>query len=88
MMAGDERGGDRGMVEAYLLIQNDMGSGTRVAKELGSLPGVELVQSVTGPFDVIARVTAQDMDVLSQLVDQVQVVPGITRTMTCTILSL
>jgi len=76
------------MVEAYLLIQNDMGSGARIAKEVGALPGVELVQSVTGPFDVIARVKASDVEALSRLVDEVQLVPGITRTMTCTILSL
>jgi len=76
------------MVEAYLLIQNEMGSGGKVAKQIGELPGVELVQSVTGPFDVIARVKADDIERLSALVDEVGVLPGITRTMTCTILSL
>lgn len=76
------------MIEAYLLIQNDMGSGAKVAKEVAAIPGVELVQSVTGPFDVIARVRADDVGVLSALVDKVGLVPGITRTMTCTILTL
>lgn len=76
------------MIEAYLLIQNDMGSGAKVAKEVAAIPGVELVQSVTGPFDVIARVKAEDIDHLSGVVDKVGLVPGITRTMTCTILAL
>ena len=76
------------MVEAYLLIQNDMGSGAKVAKEVAAIPGVELVQSVTGPFDVIARVKTEDIDALSKLVDKVQVVQGITRTMTCSILTV
>ncbi len=76
------------MVEAYLLIQNDVGSGGRVAREVADIPGVELVQSVTGPFDVIARAKADDMEALSGLVDRVGLLPGITRTMTCTILSL
>lgn len=76
------------MVEAYLLIQNDMGSGAKVAKEVAAIPGVELVQSVTGPFDVIARVKTDDIDALSELVDKVQVVQGITRTMTCSILTV
>jgi len=76
------------MVEAYLLIQNDMGSGGRVAKQVAAITGVELVQSVTGPFDVIARVKTDDIERLSALVDEVGELPGITRTMTCTILSL
>ncbi len=76
------------MVEAYLLIQNDMGSGGKVAKQVAAITGVELVQSVTGPFDVIARVKTDDIERLSALVDEVGELPGITRTMTCTILSL
>lgn len=76
------------MVEAYLLIQNDMGSGGKVAKQVAAITGVELVQSVTGPFDVIARVKTDDIERLSALVDEVGGLPGITRTMTCTILSL
>jgi len=76
------------MVEAYLLIQNDMGSGGKVAKQVAAITGVELVQSVTGPFDVIARVKTDDIERLSALVDEVGDLPGITRTMTCTILSL
>ena len=76
------------MIEAYLLIQNDMGFGAKVAKEVAGIQGVELVQSVTGPFDVIARVKTDDIDALSELVDKVQVLQGITRTMTCTILSI
>ena len=76
------------MIEAYLLIQNDMGFGAKVAKEVAGIPGVELVQSATGPFDVIARVKTDDIDALSELVDKVQVLQGITRTMTCTILSI
>jgi DNA-binding Lrp family transcriptional regulator len=76
------------MVEAYLLIQNDMGSGPRVAEGVRAVPGVVLVQSVTGPYDVVARVQAEDLDALSTLVDQVQRVPGITRTMTCPVLAI
>ena len=53
-----------------------------------AVPGVVLVQSVTGPYDVVARVQAEDLDALSTLVDQVQRVPGITRTMTCPVLAV
>ena len=74
------------MVEAFLLIQCDMGSGAAVTKEMRTVPGVVLVHYVTGPYDLVARVEADDLGSLSKLVDEVQLVPGITRTMTCPIL--
>ncbi len=74
------------MVEAFLLIQCDMGSGASVTKEMRKVPGVVLVHYVTGPYDLVARVEADDLGSLSKLVDEVQLVPGITRTMTCPIL--
>jgi DNA-binding Lrp family transcriptional regulator len=76
------------MVEAYLLIQNEMGTGARVTEEVSGIQGVTLVRNVTGPYDVIARAEAKDLDALSRLVDKVQVVPGVTRTMTCPIIKV
>jgi DNA-binding Lrp family transcriptional regulator len=76
------------MVEAYLLIQNEMGAGARITKEVSGIQGVTFVRNVTGPYDIIARAEAKDLDSLSRLVDKVQVVPGVTRTMTCPILKV
>ena len=74
------------LVQAYILIQTEVGMSSRVADEITSIPGVTMADDVTGPYDVIARVEASDMDALGQLViARIQDVKGITRTLTCTV---
>ena len=69
-----------------MLIQTDVGTGAKVAREVGSVPGVRLSHSVTGPYDVIARAFAADLEALGVLVDEIQKVPGVTRTLTCPVI--
>lgn len=76
------------MVEAFVLIQVEMAQGRRVTEEVAGVSGVRLSQFVTGPYDVIARVQAPDVDMLGKLVDDIQRIPGVTRTLTCTIIRL
>jgi DNA-binding Lrp family transcriptional regulator len=72
------------VVEAFMLIQTEVGRAEVVAKQLAGLPGVLSSEYVTGPYDVIARITAATMDELtSTIVPSVQQVTGITRTLTC-----
>jgi DNA-binding Lrp family transcriptional regulator len=74
------------LVQAYILIQTEVGMSSQVAAEISSLRGVTMAEDVTGPYDVIARVEASDMDALGQLViARIQDVKGITRTLTCTV---
>ncbi len=74
------------MVQAYILIQTEVGRAATVAQEVGALSGVAYAEDVTGPYDVIARVEANDVDELGRLViAKVQDVEGITRTLTCTV---
>lgn len=73
-------------VQAYILIQAEVGKATQVAREIAEIPGVMLAEDVTGPYDVIARVEAPGVDELGQLViARIQDVGGITRTLTCTV---
>lgn len=77
------------VVQAYILIQTEVGSSANVAREIAQLPGVTLAEDVTGPYDVIARVEASGVDELGQLViARVQDVKGITRTLTCTVVHI
>lgn len=72
-------------VSAYILIQAEVNA-AEVAREIRKLDGVESADDVSGPYDVIVRVTAPDMDGLGRLVvSKVQSVEGITRTLTCPI---
>jgi DNA-binding Lrp family transcriptional regulator len=71
------------MLRAYILVQTDAGSASKVTNEIGSVGGVRLVQSVTGPYDLIARAEVPDMDALGAMLSDIQQIPGLTRTLTC-----
>jgi DNA-binding Lrp family transcriptional regulator len=77
------------VVQAYILIQTDVGQAENVADAIAGLPGVIAAEDVTGPYDVIVRAEAETMDELARLVlAKVQVVKGITRTLTCPVVHL
>ena len=72
-------------VHAYVLIQTNM-TGAEVASQLRGVDGVESADDVSGPYDVIARVAASDLDELGRMVvSAVQKFDGVTRTLTCPI---
>ena len=74
------------VVQAYILIQTEVGRAASVAVEISRLSGVTMAEDVTGPYDVIARIEAPTLDELGQIViAKIQDVPGITRTLTCTV---
>ena len=77
------------VVQAYILIQTEVGKAATVAAAVSSLPGVTSAEDVTGPYDVIVRAEAASVDQLGQLVvANVQTVEGITRTLTCPVVHL
>ena len=74
------------MVEAFVLVQTEVGRAEVVAKHLAGLPGVVSSEYVTGPYDVVVRVSADTAGRLqTDVVPMVQQVNGITRTLTCPI---
>jgi DNA-binding Lrp family transcriptional regulator len=76
-------------VEAYVLIQTEVGKAAQVAQEVGSIEGVIASEGVMGPYDVIARAEATDDDSMAKLVvSRVQLIDGITRTLTCPVVHL
>lgn len=76
-------------VQAYILIQTEVGKAADVAQQIGAISGVTLAEDVTGPYDVIVRAEADSMDDLGKLVvAKVQGVNGITRTLTCPVVHL
>lgn len=78
--------GGSSVVQAYILIQTEVGKAATVAQAIREVAGVASAEDVTGPYDVIARVEAHTVDELGKLViARIQDVPGITRTLTCTV---
>ncbi|MFP5299489.1 MAG: Lrp/AsnC ligand binding domain-containing protein [Actinomycetota bacterium] len=77
-----------GEVYAYILIQTAVNAG-HVAQEIRKIEGVESAEDVSGPYDVIVRTSATDMDALGRMVvAKIQAVDGITRTLTCPVVKL
>ena len=77
------------MVQAYILVQTEVGKAAAVAAEIADIAGVISAEDVTGPYDVIVRAEAEDVDRLGQLVvARVQGVGGITRTLTCPVVHI
>jgi DNA-binding Lrp family transcriptional regulator len=76
-------------VQAYILIQTEVGKAAAVAEAIGALDGVAQAEDVTGPYDVIVRAEANSVDELGKLVvARIQGVDGITRTLTCPVVHL
>lgn len=74
------------MVEAFVLIQTEVGRAEVIAKQLAGLTGVLSAEYVTGPYDVVVRVGAESLaELQATVVPSVQQVTGITRTLTCPI---
>jgi DNA-binding Lrp family transcriptional regulator len=72
------------MVQAYILVQTEVGKAADVAKEIAKITGVTQAEDVTGPYDVIVRAEADNVDDLGRLVAAgIQSIEGITRTLTC-----
>ena len=77
------------MVQAYILIQTEVGKARDVAESIQDISGVVRVDAVTGPYDVVVLTEAHTVDELgSMIVSRVQLAPGITRTLTCSVVRL
>jgi DNA-binding Lrp family transcriptional regulator len=77
------------MVQAYILVQTEVGRAADVARQIAEIAGVTQAEDVTGPYDVIVRAVADNVDELGKLVAaQIQSVEGITRTLTCPVVKI
>lgn len=75
-------------VRGYILIETEVGKAKSVSAAIQQFdyPGARLVavDTVTGPFDVIAQVEADDLDSLGNAITEaIQKVNGVQRTTTC-----
>ena len=77
------------VVQAYILIQTEVGKAAEVAQNIAEVKGITLAEDVTGPYDVIVRAEARNVDELGKLVvAKVQTLDGITRTLTCPVVHI
>ena len=77
------------MVQAYVLIETEIGKMGQVAAALNAIPGVISADVLSGPYDVMVRTEAPGVDELGRLVvSRIQAVDGVTRTLTCPVVQL
>jgi len=77
------------VVIAYVLIQAEAGRAKQVAQRARSIDGVVSAEDVTGPYDVIVRTKSASIDDLGRMVvSRIQLIEGITRTVTCPVVNL
>ena len=72
------------MVKAYVLIEMVAGYSTQFLKAMEGRSGIMLTDRVTGPYDVLVVVEAEDLNGLSALVQgEIHTQEGVVRTTTC-----
>ncbi len=72
------------MVKAYVLIEMLAGYSEKLASKLKGREVVHGLDRVTGPYDVIAVVEAEDINGVSEVVsNEIHSQPGVVRTTTC-----
>lgn len=69
---------------AYILVETSVGKTRDVAGVLRGVEGIQSVDVVTGPYDIIATVDAPDVNSMGTLItDTIHSVGGVVRTVTC-----
>ena len=69
---------------AYILIETIVGRTAEVAAALEAMPAMKRVDTVTGPYDVIAIAEADDLPSLGNLIsDEMHSIMGIVKTVSC-----
>jgi DNA-binding Lrp family transcriptional regulator len=72
------------MAKAFILIETEVGRNKEIVRSIRQLKGVASVDYVTGPYDIIALVEAENLNDIGDLVTQnIHPITGITRTTTC-----
>ena len=75
--------------KAFVLIETAVGKTREVVEAMKSVSGVVSVDAVTGPYDIIAVLEADDLNTIGELVtNKVHTVGSVVRTVTCLAVSL
>jgi len=70
--------------KAFVLIETAVGKSKEVVEVIKQLKGVKSVDTVTGPYDVIAVVEGENLNDIGDIVTaKIHPIPGISRTVTC-----
>ncbi|WEU40107.1 MAG: Lrp/AsnC ligand binding domain-containing protein [Candidatus Odinarchaeum yellowstonii] len=69
------------MAIVFMLVEVETGKIHDVLEKLKSIDGVKEYYAITGPYDIIARIVADDMEGIKSIIEKIQAIPGVTRTL-------
>jgi DNA-binding Lrp family transcriptional regulator len=70
--------------KAFVLIETAVGKTQEVVSILNKMGGLKSVDTVTGPYDIIAVAEAEDLNKIGDLITgKIHAIEGISRTVTC-----
>ena len=70
--------------KAFVLIETVVGKSKEVVAALKHLDGVKSVDTVTGPYDVIAVIEAETLSDIGEIITgKIHPIVGTSRTVTC-----
>lgn len=76
-------------IKAYVLITARAPEMKKALEKLRASKAVQSAEAVTGPFDIIATLEADDVNAIGKLVTQeILAIEGIQRTLTCIVIDL
>jgi DNA-binding Lrp family transcriptional regulator len=78
---------ERGQIHAYILLTVTPKNAPGVVAAMRRLPAVRLLQSVSGPFDLIAEVVAPTVAEMDAVIDTLGALDGVERTTSSVVLS-
>lgn len=74
---------------AFVLIEVSAGNVLKVFRELSATEGVLSCYAITGQYDLIAQLQADDMNKLGKIsLNRIQRIPGVLRTITCNVIDI
>ncbi|KXA94974.1 hypothetical protein AKJ65_02920 [candidate division MSBL1 archaeon SCGC-AAA259E19] len=77
------------MVRAYGLISVEPGKSSEIFKKVEDLDGVETVEAVAGPYDIVTQIEVDSLEKLtSTIFGKIRGIEGVTSTTTLIVVGL
>jgi len=74
------------MTVVFMLIEVETGKIHEVLEKLKGAEGIDEIYAITGPYDIIAKVGADDMEHVRDTVERIHKVEGVVRTLSSIVL--
>jgi DNA-binding Lrp family transcriptional regulator len=74
-------------IAAHVQVTVDPKRSSDVVRSLAAIPEVRMVQTVSGPFDLVAVVAATSTAEIDDALDRIGAIPGIQRTTSAIVLA-